>query len=265
MTAINRNKEQDRIQTSPITLYRNSSINNQEIKPSDINHTIQSYYCELASFNFRRNDEFQVTDCLALTLTRFILDTLQEKKARDEFEKNDNDGFYDLCLEKINHNKILTEIDDDELIIIYLKQCVAMMRDSKILYMSDAASVSDRNLYKCLFNSFWNSVSWENIFPSDPGAARELKINRNIFRDLVSNKQDTVSIENLVNEFIELTGISEKNDLFMISFIDFYLLTWLHHFGIIEYIRSSVYSPVLIRLTTAGRKLFSLLSSDPAL
>ncbi len=255
MTAINRNKNLNRKNTDPVTVYKISPMNSEEIKAPDLNEVIYSFYCDLSSLNYARRDDFPVADCFVLKLSKFILDLFKDESIRETYEHRTSDIFYDLCLERLVQTETVSSIDDDELIVIYLKQCVALLRDSEILFSRRADSMNDSSLYKCLFNSFWNTIAWEDIFPSDPEGAVELKRNRNIFLDLLNRRQNSVSIETLANEFLELTGISEKNDLFMISFIDFYLLTWLNHFGIVDYIRGSIYSPVMIRVTDMGRRI----------
>ena len=104
-----------------------------------------------------------------------------------------------------------------------------------------------------LFNAFWNLVRWEDIFPSDPESARELKITRNILKDLVLRHYGAVSLNDIANEFFDMTGFSTPNDLLVISFLDFYFFTWLRHFGMIRYSNGTEIAPVRITVTDTGR------------
>ncbi len=59
-------------------------------------------------------------------------------------------------------------------------------------------------------------------------------------------------LDTVANEFLVATDIGKKNDLYLISFLDFYLFAWLSHFGIINYIAGNDCEPVIIELTEFG-------------
>ena len=55
--------------------------------------------------------------------------------------------------------------------------------------------------------------------------------------------------------FFDMTDIAERNDYFMISFLDFYLIAWLKNFGIIEYSNSKNSDIIYISIQDYGKDI----------
>ena len=148
-----------------------------------------------------------------------------------------------------------------------MKQMMNILRNEKIIiYTKSMATATNSNidnndLTKRLFFSFWNKTNWDEIFPSDPTAAQELKHNRKILIDLIFNNKQS-KLEEIANNFFDLTGFCENNNLLMISFLDFYLFTWLKHFGIINFSENNSESPVYITTTEFGKSIVATIHSN---
>jgi hypothetical protein len=200
------------------------------------------------------NDASSITriNCKALTLAKEIINTIQNETISLKKGLLPESFYSNIAVKLIESS----DDNDMELIIIHLKQTVLILKSAGII--ADA-SKSDEVLYNAMFNSFWNTTAWEKIFPSNEESARELHRNRNIFKDILI-KTGKSSISKTANEFFDLTGFAAYNDMFHISFIDFYLITWLSHFGIIRLSSENVNSPVLIELTEKGNLLLHSIS-----
>lgn len=202
-------------------------------------------------------------DCCAVRLAEFIIVTVQENIFPIDGDGRFSEGFYRLCMSRADECGLSEEIGDRDLVEIYLKQTVVMLRAAGILENDKRIAriteqdLSRHRLYSLLFQAFWNDVGWEDIFPSDKEMAVELKRNRYFLADLIL-KQSIVQLGSIANEFFELTGFSGRNDLFAISFLDFYFFTWLKNFGIIRYLESDCSAPVSIQVTERGRKFMKL-------
>lgn len=112
-------------------------------------------------------------------------------------------------------------------------------------------------LYPVLLRSFWNECDWTVIFPSSPEAAEKIHDNREAFLEMLKATLTEISVEELSADFFSATGICDTNDYFMISFVDFYLFTWLKHFGIIEYDVNGDHDIVLVTVNDYGRKVLN--------
>ncbi len=204
-------------------------------------------------------EEYADLDCFALRLCRYLHDKIDADNTLRESSGSFPEEFYLSSL----HDATLDEVDDPELMLIYMKQMVHLMRGAELISCEQGsgtkreAPLSDTALYMKLFHSFWFYTNWEEIFPSDPHAAAELYESRTFIRDLILGCEKKTRISAFSNNLFELTGFAEKNDIFRISFLDFYLLTWLKHFGVMRYYADTRNSPVSMQLTDTGRKLFS--------
>jgi hypothetical protein len=213
--------------------------------------------------NIFRNP-MELKNCFALTLAGVIIERLSAEKTAALENRIFSEDFYIRCADDLL--QLNSSLSERDLLIIYLKQSVHILEECGIIYTDDNKIVSAEKgltverLYRRLFNSFWNELDWKSIFPSSPEAAQSLQENRYPFAELLSGSYSAVSIEVLANDFFEVTGICARNDFFMISFLDFYLLTWLRHFGIVEYSSSSKDGLVYVTLTDAGRTLLKSLS-----
>lgn len=203
------------------------------------------------------SNPMELKDCFALILAGAVIDKAGPGTYKSSEKSMFSEDFYSECADEVMEKSSL--VDDRELVVIYLKQSVHMLEMSGILFADKDSIIhvkkglSDERIYRSLINSFWNRVDWKTIFPSSPESAALLHQNRELFADLLCGYYGPVNIEALSNDFFDLTEITFRNDYFMISFIDFYLLTWLKHFGIIEYHNNSADNIVNIYLTESGR------------
>jgi hypothetical protein len=205
--------------------------------------------------------DVDISGCFATRLALFLIETISTGAytltRKGSFGKN----FFTYCIESAAAAGLADETGDPELLIIYIKQCLHLLRAGGIVGRNgsratvDAAATSDRTVYFRLFNAFWNRCRWEDIFPSDTASARALNESKNILKDLLVRHEGAVRLDSVANEFFDLTGFCNKNDLFMISFLDFYFFTWLKHFGMIRYTAGQETTPVRISVTGTGKKI----------
>jgi len=171
--------------------------------------------------------------------------------------------FYARCAAEILDKSLSRAKDDPELLVIYLKQMVIILKSAGFIGMEGGSwRVSGKSVgeapYQAVFNAFWNQVRWEDIFPSMPDAAVELKRNRGILLDIMMRRSGGFAIDALAREFFDLTGFCGSDDIILISFLDFYFFTWLEHFALLEY-DDAKEGPVTARITGLGRRFFARL------
>lgn len=210
------------------------------------------------------SNPMELMNCFAITLARTVINRAIIKKNKADENFMFPDEFYSDCADDLTTQS--SSVQDRELLIIYLKQSVHILEKSGIITKGNDNSihiVEELNivsLYRKIFDSFWNRLDWKAIFPSSPEAADSLYENKESFIALLSGYYESVNIEVLANDFFDLSGICPRDDYFMISFIDFYLLTWLKHFGILEYCSSKDEEIVFVSLTESGRSLLKSIS-----
>jgi hypothetical protein len=240
-------------------------LQNFEI-PSDMLSSKVSLESISRYYGFLGNEEDNTSDvdinsCFATRLAFFLIETISKSDGiltkSGSFGKN----FYNYCIESATAAEMAEEIGDPELLMIYIKQCLHLLKASGIVGQSgsratvDTAATSHRTVYFRLFNAYWNRCRWEDIFPSDTVSARALNESRNILKDLLVRHEGAVRMDSVANEFFDMTGFCNKNNLFMISFLDFYFFTWLKHFGMIRYTAGHETTPVRISVTGTGKKI----------
>jgi len=217
---------------------------------------ITRYYSSL--HNTDSTFSIPVNECFALQLAEVITEKITTERIIINRDKSFSTTFYNQLSESL---KSTSQINDVELLVIYLKQMVNIMRSADL--------ISDRNgqaflkqiftekekLYPVLLRAFWNECDWRIIFPSSPEAAEKIHDNRDAFLEILRTTLTEASVEEIAADFFSVTGICEANDYFMISFVDFYILTWLRHFGIIEYEVRGEHDLVLITVNDYGRKV----------
>lgn len=243
----------------------NKCLQNYDI-PADAPSSRASLESISRYYGFLRTEEGNTSDveingCFALRLSFFLIETISKctvtLKRNGAFDKN----FYNYCIESAAASDLAEEVGDPELLVIYIKQCLHLLKASGIVQRNgsratvDTSAVSHRTVYFRLFNAFWNRCRWADIFPSDAASAQALSESKNILKDLLVRHEGAVRIDRVANEFFDMTGFCNKNDLFMISFLDFYFFTWLDHFGMIRYSAGEETSPVHITVTGTGRKI----------
>ncbi len=208
----------------------------------------------------------EVYNCFALRLSLFLIDLIRKDACATHARGYSKNHFFRRCIEKASGEDFAREINDNELLAIYIKQCLHLLKICGIIKKSAINSfvVTDHSesitgLYYKLLNAFWVEADWAAIFPSDTESARELKISKNILKDLLLRNSGRARLDKIANEFFEMTGFSRRDDLVMISFIDFYFFTWLKHFNLISYMEDSPYAPVSISVTESGKKILKLI------
>jgi hypothetical protein len=199
--------------------------------------------------------------CFAARLCRFVAATIRKSGARVNRGKCLGQDFYDSCVQSLADTDLARESGETELLEIYIKQCVIMMKAAGMIEIAGTSAVingaySGESVFTSLFAAFWGKVRWEDIFPSNPAAARELRHNRPILVDLIMRQNGRFSLDSIAGEFFDLTGFGTRDDVFLISFLDFYLFTWFRHFGLVEYADSADGDAVCIRVTDPGRAFF---------
>jgi len=206
-------------------------------------------------------------NCFALRLCDFLTDRLEVLSPDLDENSCLPKEFYEQCVVMLMESDLRDEISDTEILLIHLKQAIIIMKRAGIIRIRKGRAMVNRqacaspSLYARLLTAFWDRTKWESIFPSNPGAARELKKTRNILLDLCAARIGVFTVSELANDFFEMTGYGRKNDLFLISFLDFYLLTWLGHFGIIHYPEFRGGAQVRISITEVGSKVISFLQN----
>jgi hypothetical protein len=222
--------------------------------------SISRYYGHLRTGEGNTSD-LDINSCFALRLAMYLIETISSGSVTLTRSGAFNRSFYICCIESAAVSELAGEISDPELLVIYIKQCLHLLKASGIVRCNgsraavDPAATSKRTVYFRLFNAFWNNCRWEDIFPSDTASARALSDNKDILKDLLVRHEGAVRLDGVANEFFDMTGFCNKNDLFMISFLDFYFFTWLNHFGMIQYSEGRETSPVHITVTGTGRKI----------
>ena len=202
----------------------------------------------------------------ALRLARFIMQLIAENTFHIGRGGSFNRAFYGICEKKAVSCGLLDEIGDREIFIIHIKQCLHILEAAGIISRKGKhASIrsfqdDDQTLFPRLFHSFWNITPWETIFPSDVQAARDLQERRSFLKDAILMNRGTVRIDHIANTFFDMTGFSSPGNLFTISFIDFYPLTWLKHFGLLQYYTGLPCEPVRVALTKAGTTILRTLA-----
>lgn len=211
--------------------------------------------------------EKQMCRCFAVRLCGSIIDCIRRNSFTSSRGGILDPAFYDCISNDLLETDMHREVADAELLLIYIKQAVIILKKAGVIEtaggvvsINDAAA-NGGSFYVLLFSSFWNRVRWESIFPSNPDAARELKKNKSILVDLMMRHRGVFNIESVANTFFDLTGFGTRNNMFLISFLDFYFFSWLRHFGLIEYVDSADHSPVSMYVTDQGKNFFRCLQS----
>ncbi|OHD63258.1 MAG: hypothetical protein A2176_11785 [Spirochaetes bacterium RBG_13_51_14] len=248
----------------------NKSLRNNKV-PCNHPASITSLESVTRYYSYLNNSEKNLPDvdinrCFAVRLAMFLIGAVSNNRfsvtKTGHFKKN----FYRYCMEKAPESGLSAEIDDPELLIIYVKQCVHLLKVAGIVKRSGSCAIiyepdiPEKAMYFLIFSAFWNQARWEYIFPSDTESAKELNHGKNILKDLLLRHWGTIRLDSLANEFFEMTGFASPNNLFKISFLDFYFFMWLNHFGMIRYSDEPAYAPVRITVTDLGRKVLQSFS-----
>lgn len=209
--------------------------------------------------------EAEVRNCTAIKLSTIILDCIKDININPQNGMPGSEKFYHRCLESIERNDEQYPADDIESVIILLEQMYSILKGSGIICVSEKSIKkqlpcnSSGRRYLKLFDAFWNKIKWNELFLSMPDTAARLQKNRKSIPRILIKRQGAFRLDEAANEMIKIADAGRENDIFLISFIDFYLFTWLSHFGIVEYLPGHDHEPVMIRLSGHGRQFLSLL------
>jgi len=226
--------------------------------------TINNYYRILRNKS-SLSQRLDYAQCFAVRLADLVLSMVEKGTFALTKGNRFRNNFFSACVKNIKRTSLYQEVNDDELIVIYVKQLIHVLRLCGLIENLDGIAhvnrvySSEEDLFNKIFNAFWNDSDWADIFPSSPDAARELKRNRTILTDVMLRSDSGTKLEAIANEFFELTAFSTRNNLFMISFLDFYFFTWLKHFGLIMYTDNANNNSIYIKVTGNGRRLFKTL------
>ena len=167
--------------------------------------------------------------------------------------------FLQRCINCIEDAGILRHIEDIELLIIYIQQMQAIVKESGIADLPDNSTnaLKTQNSYSRqyikLFSAFWNKVKWDDIFLSMPEFAARLQAAKEAMIGIILKMKGQFRLDSAANKFLKTTGLGKESDLYLISFLDFYFFTWLSHFGLINYLDGNDDEPVMIEVTEYGR------------
>ena len=101
-------------------------------------------------------------NCFAVKLSKFIISILKEEKNTFKLTRENcfREDFYSSCLESISMTGISSEINDEELLVIYMKQIVSILKTSGIIINQKGKAairkteISDTELFYKIVNLF---------------------------------------------------------------------------------------------------------------
>ncbi|HON15033.1 MAG TPA: hypothetical protein PLA51_01005 [Spirochaetota bacterium] len=235
------------------------------IEPQGSNLDILSSYSTVTKFymslqdGYIENNEMKIKNCYALILAQAIIEKITSGNIKIKADNSFTEDFYISLAREILH---LFHENDEELVVIYLKQMMHILRSAGIVQNNKriatiSCSLSREELFIKILKSFWNETEWKNIFPSSPELAERLFSTRSIFIDFLGEFFIPVDIGDFIRDFFEMTEIAERDDAFAISFVEFYLINWMNNFGIVDYESSLTISKVM--LSEYGRKILALI------
>jgi hypothetical protein len=211
--------------------------------------------------------ENEVKDSYVIKLTDFLTGIINSNSFMVSRGNRLGEDFFSYCLHRSLNTEVFTEIDDIELFTIYLKQFAIILRNSDLFSKTNgiARIVSNtahyKDIYLSLFYSFWIKVKWQDIFPSIPDVARELKRNKGVVVDLILNAGNEFSIADISKVIIELIGLGDSNNLILVSFLDFYFFTWMEHFAILRFTSGKGEELVNASITAHGKRFLKHLQA----
>lgn len=238
-------------------LYRHNSIyrtTDQLHQSQDINSAIYRFHHALSTNDLGSTTAPEAPRCFVMEAAWAVLDTLKKgtySSGNDYFLPA---SFYTSLTVDLYRSAFRPMDADQDMIEIFLKQLLHIMREAGLVFSSDKRILSDEgiseiSLYSQLIETFWNSMDWQEIFTSSPEHAADLQETRSLFIDLLLQTRPETQVDDFIRNFFSMSGFAAASDLFSLSFVDFYLINWLHNFGIIELIQNDPASPVLFSLT----------------
>jgi len=209
-----------------------------------------------------------ISTSFIMRLTDSILPVINRHPAKFFSGKHLEEDFYTSCVANMSED-IFSEIDDHDLIIIYLKQYAILLRNSVLLHkqgthVNTVFNVDSRqNIYLSLLHSFWHKVQWDKLFPSMPAIAMQLNKNRIFLIKFISECYETFRIASIASHIIKHLKLGDPANLILVSFLDFSIFTWMKHFGIFQYLKGNSDDPVQAQITAQGRRLLTYIHIHP--
>lgn len=163
------------------------------------------------------------------------------------------------------HGSLISRIyglDDDEIVEIYAKQIIILMKKLNAIYLQSGRVKINENFDwsdydQKIIKAFWEYPDWSELFPSLPDVAKKVSTNIDQLKEIMLGHEYPQYIDKLSIEFFNKTSIYMRNEMLLISFLDFSVFSWLSLLGIINYIKVPGNNYVMIELTSYGRKVLS--------
>ena len=112
--------------------FRSEDIPADNRTHAQVLETINRYYGYLSDAE-EHHPGVDMSGCFAVRLAFFIIEIISGKRcaltAKGRFRK----GFFEYCMQKAIESGLADEIGDDELLIIYIKQCLHFLTVSGIV------------------------------------------------------------------------------------------------------------------------------------
>jgi len=192
----------------------------------------------------------------ATSFAEIMSEILISLSGSPEYRKQRNlsypDSFYEKCVE-IFEQKSGSGVDDRELCIIHAKQLMITLKSCKLVPSAGTNIMSTRDdLYKIIFDSFWNHTNWGSLFPSMPDTAISMQDDRYLLSELLVSRKGIFCVDDVALDYFSGTGRSLNQMMLYISFFDFSFFTWMKNFGVVVFCNSKD-GRVKAKLTAWGR------------
>ena len=226
--------------------------------------SVNAYYASINGIHYEELSSPELFSCLAFRIADFMINFSGGKKYALSKENGLPESFYRKCLEAARASGKMTDVPNDAILTISMKQMMHILRSAGIANIENGKAfmepcfMNGQTLYFLILDAFWNTVKWRDIFPSDAEAADFLMRDRSIMTDIMLRRGNKTEINDLTNEFFDMTGFASVNDIRAVSFIDFYMFFWLKNFSIINYYDTG--DKIFVELTGIGKKLLSYMN-----
>lgn len=202
--------------------------------------------------------------CFVCDFSMFMVDIFENNYVSLDNEGFISDEFFTFIASKGKAISKLYNIEDTEIIEIIAKQIVILLKNLKLVKYEDGRAkfcreFQEYNIYNNLFTAFWNNVSWSALFPSLPEAGEFLQNNRDLLKLILLEMKEAELLENIALRFLDQSGMNLRNEMLLVSYLDFSVFTWLNLFGIIKYVDYPGSDCVMIEMTETGRNILSAL------
>ncbi|MBN1499035.1 MAG: hypothetical protein JW982_02680 [Spirochaetes bacterium] len=202
--------------------------------------------------------------CFASDFSFFVLDLIENNYVAVNEDGCLDNAFYDFVSAKGSLIAEIYGVNDPELVKIFTKQLILILKSMDHLDLSlgrakVTSAFTGNDFTLSLFRTFWNNISWAELFPSLPELAVSLQKNRNVLSGMLLNSQYPVHLEQIGFDFLIKSNVRLRNEMLLISFLDFSVFSWLNLFGFIKYLDQNCDRCVMIDMTDYGRETFSAL------